>query len=722
MADKIGGIAVTVSADVTNFTKGMDTVHRETGQANKSLASFGKAAAGAALSITKWATAASLAAVATSAAIYKSTLTSIRDLRAQAQAAGLAVTELERGAFAAKQFGIEQDKYADILKDVNDRLGDFAATGAGTMIDFFENIAPKVGVTAEAFKGLSSEQALGLYVKSLEDAGVAQEDMTFYMEAIGSDATRLIPLFENNAKKMRELQKAAEDLGVGMSEIEVEQAIAAQTELDKLALVFDSKIKTAVANLSPIITEMLSTLTESLKSMASNGELSFTSMLEYAKGFGIGVAKVADAFKYLHIAVKTIELAITGLGSVFAGMSKLFWNQIEFLTTAVYDLGRPFAGVADMAVNAFDSIGLSILRLIKDYIQPFINQMSELPYVGEMFEGISSGIDSMAASLNNANPSKLRDEYSAFADSAINDISRIAKNADGMYADALAESTKTYGELQALLSEPMPSENVEAFFNNIIQKATEARAKIEANIAAGATKKDEEEEDPTKKVETDPVTAYQMETVGLMEAMGLRFESQNEMLLAQNARELEILEQQKRDKLISEEEYQKRAAELTRAGEETKRQILVDNLQQGFQALTQNSKKASKVMEAVAIYQAGIKGAQSAVDAFQAGMSTGGPFAPVVAAAYTAASLARTGALINNIRGGGKSSGGGGAAPSVPQSAQQAGGGGSSSQQSSPQRIFNVNMTGQSQSTQSVRDLLGMINEEIGNGLQIRMG
>jgi hypothetical protein len=224
--------------------------------------------------------------------------------------------------------------------------------------------------------------------------------------------------------------------------------------------------------------------------------------------------------------------------------------------------------------------------------------------------------------------------------------------------------------------------------------------------------------------QTDPVTAYQMETVGLMEAMGLRFESQNEMLLAQNARELEILEQQKRDKLISEEEYQKRAAELTRAGEETKRQILVDNLQQGFQALTQNSKKASKVMEAVAIYQAGVKGAQAAVDAWQAGMSTGGPFAPVVAAAYTAASLARTGSLINNIRGGGKSSsGGGGATPSVPQSAQQsAGGGGSSAQQNSPQRIFNVNMTGQSQSTQSVRDLLGMINEEIGNGLQIRMG
>lgn len=121
-------------------------------------------------------------------------------------------------AFASKTVGIEQDKLADILKDVNDKFGDYFATGAGPLADFFENIAPKVGVTAKAFQGLSSDQALGLYVKTLQEAGVNQQELTFYMEAIASDATALAPLLLNNAEAMTELGARAEALGVVLDE------------------------------------------------------------------------------------------------------------------------------------------------------------------------------------------------------------------------------------------------------------------------------------------------------------------------------------------------------------------------------------------------------------------------------------------------------------------------------------------------------------------------
>ena len=68
-------------------------------------------------------------------------------------------------------------------------VGDYVQTGAGPLADFFENIAPKVGLTADSFADLSSEQKLGAYVNALEKANLSQADMTFYMEAIASDAT-----------------------------------------------------------------------------------------------------------------------------------------------------------------------------------------------------------------------------------------------------------------------------------------------------------------------------------------------------------------------------------------------------------------------------------------------------------------------------------------------------------------------------------------------------
>src|SRR5690606_23962324 len=128
--------------------------------------------------------------------------------------------DFQRLAHAARTVGIESDKLADIYKDVNDRVGDFVQTGGGPMADFFENIAPKVGITAEAFKNLSGPQALQLYYDSLVKAGASQQDLTFYLEAMASDATALIPLLAQGGEGFRALGEGAavirEDQAAGL--------------------------------------------------------------------------------------------------------------------------------------------------------------------------------------------------------------------------------------------------------------------------------------------------------------------------------------------------------------------------------------------------------------------------------------------------------------------------------------------------------------------------
>lgn len=101
---------------------------------------------------------------------------------------------------------MEQDKLSDIMKDVNDKFGDFMQTGGGEMADFFEKIAPKVGVTAQQFKGLSGPQILEKYYQTLQKANVSQAEMTFYMEAIANDATLLAPLLDNNGQKLKRVR------------------------------------------------------------------------------------------------------------------------------------------------------------------------------------------------------------------------------------------------------------------------------------------------------------------------------------------------------------------------------------------------------------------------------------------------------------------------------------------------------------------------------------
>jgi len=219
-------------------------------------------------------------------------------------------------------------------------------------------------------------------------------------------------------------------------------------------------------------------------------------------------------------------------------------------------------------------------------------------------------------------------------------------------------------------------------------------------------------------------STFEMETVGLLEAMGLRFESQNEMQLEQFEREKEMLDAQLAAKELSQDEHSKRMTEIRRREEEVKRQITVNGLQAGFKALSQNSKKIEKVMKAAAIAQALIKGKQAAVDAWQAGMSVGGPWAPLVAAAYTAASIASTASLIGAIKSGGSGSGGGGGASVSPSRGGAAGGTSPGSPAGQPgqqqPRNIEVRFTGQGLlNTDQVRELMEQINEQIGDGVEL---
>jgi hypothetical protein len=167
----------------------------------------------------------------------------IKNLSAQA---GIGTTDFQKMAAATRTVGFEQEKLSDILKDVNDKFGDYMATGAGPLADFFEQIAPKIGVTAEQFAKLSGPEALQLYVTSLEQAGLSQQQMTFYMEALASDATRLIPLLQNNGQAMRELGDAAFDAGNVLSEEMIDAAVELDRELAAMSKTLQTQATKAV--------------------------------------------------------------------------------------------------------------------------------------------------------------------------------------------------------------------------------------------------------------------------------------------------------------------------------------------------------------------------------------------------------------------------------------------------------------------------------------------
>lgn len=283
----LGTLTLDLIAKVGGFEQGLDKAERSASkrmkQISDSAAKLG-AAVGAGLA----------AGVTALGAITVSAIKSATEVAKLASVANVSTTDFQKLAAGAKMVGVEQDKLSDILKDVNDKVGDFLNTGGGEMKDFFEQIAPKVGVTAEQFRNLSGSQALGLYVSSLEKAKVSQSDMTFYMEAIANDATLLLPLLRNNGEGFKKFGEAAEAAGSIMDE----KTIKAAKELQAANWLVDQ----SVAGLTNQLTAAL------LPSMSE-----FAGRLSESSSHGVVAKKVAD-----DLAASLQALAKFAIGTVAA--------------------------------------------------------------------------------------------------------------------------------------------------------------------------------------------------------------------------------------------------------------------------------------------------------------------------------------------------------------------------------------------------------------------
>ena len=175
----------------------------------------------------------------------KSAIDSASQITQLSKVSGVGVEDFQKFAEAAKTVNIEQEKLADIFKDTSDKMGDFLQVGSGPMVDFFEKIAPKVGATKEEFIGLSGPEALQRYFDYLKKANLPHQDMVFYMEAIASDATMLIPLLEDGGEAFRTLGEGAAEAGRIMDK----ETIAALTEAKNNLERFEQRVTIFAGNI-----------------------------------------------------------------------------------------------------------------------------------------------------------------------------------------------------------------------------------------------------------------------------------------------------------------------------------------------------------------------------------------------------------------------------------------------------------------------------------------
>jgi hypothetical protein len=307
MSKSLGTLTLDLVAKTGGFVAGMTKAERESEKfrkkVKKDLQQIGKEFAML-----------SGAAAAALGALTVASVQSAVEVTRLAQVAGTSTREFQKYAAGASALGIQQDKLADIFKDTADKVGDFLQTGGGPLADFFEKIAPQVGVTAEQFRNLSGPQALGLYVSSLEKANISQNEMTFFMEAIASDATLLLPLLRNNAAGFELLGQKAEEAGAIMSDDMLDSATKLNVQMGILKLSLEGAKNEIASELIPAIVTLVTELDKLSESGAAAEKV--------AEGIGTTFRWVAAAGIGFAAALEMTGQRFGGLAAIIAAIPR----------------------------------------------------------------------------------------------------------------------------------------------------------------------------------------------------------------------------------------------------------------------------------------------------------------------------------------------------------------------------------------------------------------
>lgn len=166
---------------------------------------------------------------------------------------GSSVEEFQYFAAGAQTAGLSLEQYGQMGKDALDRLGE-ARRGEGEMMDFFEKVAPKIGITIDQFKELSGPEVLQAYYDGLERANISHPEMITYMEQIVDDGSMLIPLLRDGGAGFKKWGEEAQAAGAIMSKDMVDNLGVAKDNLYTLQLQFQGFQAVLINSITPAVT------------------------------------------------------------------------------------------------------------------------------------------------------------------------------------------------------------------------------------------------------------------------------------------------------------------------------------------------------------------------------------------------------------------------------------------------------------------------------------
>lgn len=304
----------------------------------------------------------------------RNTISTASEVQKMSDLVGDSVEDFQYFAKGAETAGLSLEQFGQMGKDALDRLGE-ARRGEGEMMDFFEKVAPKIGVTIDMFKDLSGPEVIQAYYDGLEKANLSHAETITYMEQIVNDGSLLIPLLKDGGAGFKKWGEEAKNAGAIMSKDMVNNLGKAKENLYTLELQFQGFQAMLINSVTPAVTAIAQNF-DNIKAVviALGAAISAKLVVQcavLAKEFVIGVAQ-GMAYQMQLSALQGQALRTATAMGVLRSASALLGGPAGLGMLAFQGLAAGAAFLymkrsSDEAVPALSTQGKTITELREEY-------------------------------------------------------------------------------------------------------------------------------------------------------------------------------------------------------------------------------------------------------------------------------------------------------------------------------------------------------------------
>lgn len=265
---------------------------------------------------------------------------------------GINVENLQRLEVAARTVGVEQGTVASILKDVSKSIGE-ASQGTGRFVKYLDQL----NLDARELVELEPDQALYKIAEAIKDLPPAEQ--VNILERLGSGASKLIPLLQNNSAELYRIAEAAEARGAIIDEEEVARLVKTQDTLNRVTERLDGLRNKLVEAVGPAFEKFADALDAGLGSQPELIERVGEAMSGLTEKAGEAALYIVEDFDKVAASLQSVVDAAQFIGNgflaAFRGVQSFAAGTLEVIARVAYSGAELVASIT----RGMNTIGLA---------------------------------------------------------------------------------------------------------------------------------------------------------------------------------------------------------------------------------------------------------------------------------------------------------------------------------------------------------------------------